>query len=57
MPTVANPTRSTPDEGARPQKCDCRWRLLAATLSAHETATLCVHKSASVFEHGGALAI
>ena len=31
--------------------------VLAATLSAHEPATLDVHKSASLFEHGGALAI
>jgi hypothetical protein len=30
---------------------------LAATLSAHEPATLCVHRSASLYEHGGALAI
>jgi hypothetical protein len=27
MPTVVNPTRSKPDEGARPEKCNCPWRL------------------------------
>jgi hypothetical protein len=27
MPTVVTPTRSTPDEGARPEKCNCPWRL------------------------------